>query len=680
MSNPSQNSRPQLKFDKILYGGDYNPEQWPRETWQEDMNLMKQAGVNIVTLPVFGWGNIQLSDDSWNFEWLDEVMNLLEENEIQVCLATATAATPPWVDRAYPEILRTNPDGVKTHHGGRHTFCPHSPQFHRLSTGLARKMAERYGHRKHVVLWHVSNEYGSPCYCDLCSKAFRTWLMEKYGSLKELNFRWNTAFWGQTFGDWEEIESPVTNGQRNFMGLLIDYDRFQSESILLCCEREIKVLREVTPNIPVTTNMMGAFKPLDYQSWAKYLDIIGWDCYPERSAHFSRASFNHSLMRGLKLDRPWLLMEQTPSQQNWQAYNSLKRPGVYRLWSYQAIAHGSNAAMFFQWRKSPGAQEMFHGAVVEHSGRTDARVFREVAELGNELKTLPVELLKSRVNASVALLFDWENWWAVEHASGPSKSLKYLQICHEVYQVCSQFGLTIDVVSPLEDLSKYKLVIAPVLKMIKPGVAEKLKCYTADGGTLLGTFFTGITDETDRTFSNGYPGPLSDLFGIWVEEFDALAPTEKNSIQFNYESGESGTFDCHLLCDIIHLEGADSIGDYSQEFYAGTPAVTRHQYSAGWAYYIGSMLSQEGLKVVLGKIVSQLELPSLIASQSSVDVECTVRESSDSGVYLFVMNHSKMDQKITTCEGMKDLLNDEKVGTEFTIPPFGVRLLRPLDK
>ncbi|HEX8464398.1 MAG TPA: beta-galactosidase, partial [Abditibacterium sp.] len=450
-------------FSHVLHGGDYNPDQWPEAVWDDDVRLMQEAHWNIATLPVFGWVALQSDEETFHFEWLDRVLDKLHEGGIGVCLATATASVPQWLTQKYPEILTVNSQGQRLEHGGRHIFCPNSPQFKRLSTNLVSHLAQRYGAHPALKIWHVGNEYGGNaiggrCHCDLCQSAFRTWLEARYGDLDTLNARWDTAFWGKTYTNWEQIESPKKVGEETIQALSLDYDRFQSESLLGCYRAEAAILRQATPDVPITTNMMGAFKPLDYCAWAREVDVVSWDCYPRKGASFSEIAFNHALMRGLREGQPWLLMEQTPSQQNWQAQNSLKRPGIMRLWSYQAMAHGAEAVMYFQWRRTRGGIEKFHGAVVEHVGTSQPRVFQEVAQLGLELENLGNQTLGGRVPAKVALLFDWENWWAVEYTSGPTRDLKYVEQCQHYFTALHEQGILCDIVSPDADLSKYEVV------------------------------------------------------------------------------------------------------------------------------------------------------------------------------------------------------------------------------
>ena len=373
------------KVHKIIYGGDYNPEQWPKEIWREDMKLLKEAGVDTVTLNTFSWAALQPSEEEYDFGKLDEIMELAERNGLLVCLATSTSAHPAWMAKNYPDILRVEFNGMKRKFGGRHNSCPNSPTYRKYAPLLAKKLAERYGHSPNLIAWHISNEYGGECYCENCEKAFRVWLRKKYHTLEALNRAWNTSFWGHTFYDWDEIVAPnllsehFEENRSQFQGITLDYKRFNSDSILECYQLEYDAVKAVTPEIPVTTNLMGFYKSLDYQKWGPRLDVVSWDNYPANEDSPARIAMNHDLMRGIKGGAPFLLMEQTPSVTNWLSYNALKRPGVMRLWSYQAVAHGADGVMFFQMRRSIGACEKYHGAVIDHVGNENTRVFREIA-------------------------------------------------------------------------------------------------------------------------------------------------------------------------------------------------------------------------------------------------------------------------------------------------------------
>jgi len=574
---------------KIAYGGDYNPEQWPEDTWEEDMRLLKLAHIDTLTLNVFSWAALQPSEEEYRFEKLDKIMELAKKHDMKVCLATSTGAHPAWMARKYPEILRTDITGRKHKFGARHNSCPNSFVYRKYSVRLAEKLAERYQDYNNIVAWHISNEYGGECYCENCEKAFRVWLKKRYGNLEELNRAWNTSFWGHTMYDWEDIVLPdqrtehISEEQTVAQTISIDYRRFNSDSIMECFQMEYEEVKKYTPDIPVTTNLMGAFKPLDYHKWGKYMDFISWDNYPSNEDSISKTALNHDLMRGVGGGKPFILMEQTPSQQNWQPFNALKRPGVMRLWSYQAVAHGSDAVMFFQMKRSIGSCEKYHGAVISHAGHEHTRVFREVTELGAELEKLGDEILGSVGTAQAALMFDWENWWAVDYSAGPSVNLKYYDEILKYYTALHEQNIAVDLVSEETELSQYKLVIAPVLYMTKPGVDVRIREFVAHGGTFVTTFFSGYVDENDLVIIGGYPGRLLDILGFWVEEIDALPETKKNHFVYQGE-----TYSAKLLCDIMHLEGAQALAEYQEDFYAGTPVITCNSFGKGEAYYIGT--------------------------------------------------------------------------------------------
>lgn len=632
------------KLPKMFYGGDYNPEQWDQATHQEDLRMFKLAGIDIATINVFSWAKNQPDEITYNFGWLDELIDSLYESGVYVCLATSTGAHPAWMATKYPDVLRVDKDGRKRKFGGRHNSCPNSPTYRLYSERIADKLAERYKDHPAVLVWHVSNEYGGDCYCDNCERAFRVWLKEKYQSLDQLNRAWNTAFWGHTFYDWDEIVLPSNLSEEwgdrstNFQGISLDYSRFNSDSMLNCYKLEYNAIKKHVPESVVTTNLMGFFKQLDYFKWAKYMDIISWDSYPSLTTPPSETAMANDLMRGLKDGMPFMLMEQTPSQQNWQPYNSLKRPGVMRLQSYQTVAHGADTVMFFQLRRSIGACEKYHGAVIEHVGHENTRVFREVAQLGKELQRIGDRLLDSRADARAAIVFDWDNWWAIEKSSGPTIALNYVQQIHKYYASFYNRNVQVDIVSVDTDLSAYDLVVAPVLYMVKPGFAEKLEAFVENGGTFLTTFFSGIVNENDLVTVGGYPGELRKMLGIWVEEIDALFPDQKNKIVLKDKFGKlQGSYECGMLCDLLHTEGAEVIAEYGEDFYKGMPAVTRHTFGKGEAYYVATDPEQGFLDELIEKITTDKGIHPNLSAPSGVEVSRRVKDGIS---YLFVLNHN----------------------------------------
>ncbi|CAN7450864.1 beta-galactosidase [Paenibacillus sp. LjRoot56] len=669
------------KLPKIWYGGDYNPEQWDKEVMDEDLRMFKLAGIDVATINVFSWALSQPNEDTYDFTWLDDIIDRLHANGTYVCLATSTGAHPAWMAKKYPDVCRVDFEGRKHKFGKRHNSCPNSPTYRTYSERIAEKLAERYNNHEAVLIWHVSNEYGGYCYCDNCADAFRTWLQERYTTLDQLNKAWYTGFWGHTFYDWEEIVPPnaLTEeepGDRSFFqSISLDYRRFMSDSLLDCYKLEYNAIRRHSPQLPITTNLMGLYKPLDYFKWAPYLDVISWDNYPSLDTPVSLTSMTHDLMRGLKDGQPFMLMEQTPSQQNWQKYNSLKRPGVMKLWSYQAVARGADTILFFQLRRSAGSCEKFHGAVIEHVGHEHTRVFRECAELGHELERLSDKVLDARVKARVAIVFDWENRWAIELSSGPTIDLKYVDEVHKYYDALFQQNIQVDLIGTDTDLTGYDIVIAPVLYMVKEGYAKRVEQFVHAGGTFLTTFFSGIVNEHDRVTLGGYPGELRSVLGIWAEEIDALFPDQSNQIQLNEQwGGLNGNYRCGILCDLIHAEGAEVKAVYGKDFYQGMPALTVNKYGAGQAWYVASSPEPAFLQGLLGNLCLDKGITAPIPPVPGVEVSTRTNEQNES--FVFILNHN--DQAATISLGdLKgtDLISGDFIENEATLPPKAVLII-----
>lgn len=661
-------------FDRILYGGDYNPNQWPRETWAEDMRFFRDAGINSATINVFSWAKIQPAEDAYDFGELDAIVEMLSGEGYDIVLATSTAALPAWMFMRYPEVGRVDYEGRRHRFGQRHNACPNSPAYRHFASELVRRLAARYGHRERVRCWHVNNEYGGECYCENCERAFRVWLRERYGTLAALNRAWNTEFWGHTIHAWDEIVVPnllgdeMGEGKTAFAGISIDYRRFLSDSMLDNFKMERDIIRAADPDTPVTTNLMGTYKPLDYFKWAKEMDIVSWDNYPAYDTPWSRVAMTHDLMRGLK-GKPFMLMEQSPSQQNWQPYNSLKKPGELRAQSFQTLAHGADTIQYFQLRRSVGGCEKFHGAVIAHSGTQNTRVYREVARIGRELAGLGDAFLGASNPARVGIVFDWENYWALEYTSGPSRDLRYVEQIHGHYAYFHARSIPVDMIPVDADFSRYDLVVAPVLYMVKAGVAQALEAFAQAGGTLVTGFMSGIVDESDNVHLGGYPGPLRRLCGVWVEEFDALEPGRTNAVRFA-DGTQAG---CGLLCDLMHLEGAQAIAEYAGDFYAGMPAVTRNRFGRGSAYYIGTGLERSALDTVLDLAAEAAGIRPLLPEPTRLEVTC---RRTDAERFYFVINLTGEAQPLPDrFAGKTDALTGERMAGR-PVAPWDVRLFR----
>ncbi len=658
------------------YGGDYNPEQWPEDTWAEDMRLLKLAHIDIVTLNVFSWAALQSDEVTYHFEKLDKIMNLVRDNGMKVCMATSTGAHPAWMARKHPDILRVESNGMRRKFGSRHNSCPNSPTYQKYAKALAARLAERYKDYDNIVAWHISNEYGGECYCENCEKAFRVWLKEKYHTIDEVNRAWDTAFWGHTFYDFDDIVVPNHlsehwgNDRTTFQGISLDYKRFNSESLLNAFRLEYDAIHAITPDIPITTNLMGTYQPLDYQMWGKYMDFISWDNYPSNETPLEETAMRHDLMRGAKQGKPFALMEQTPSVTNWLPYNMLKRPGVMRLWSYQAVAHGADTVMFFQMKRSIGACEKYHGAVIDHVGNENTRVFREVTELGTELEKLGSQTLGARTDAKAAIVFDWDNWWGISYSAGPSIYLDYCQEVLHYYKALHNKNIPVDMIGVEDDLSKYSLVIAPVLYMVKGNYDEKIRAFVENGGRFLTTFFSGYVDEHDLVTIGGYPGKLRDILGIWVEEEDALPKEMENS--FSYQGK---TYPAKMLCDLLHTEGAQALTSYEKDFYAGMPVLTKNAFGKGYGYYVATSSDNAFYEDYLSEICAEAGITPIMDTPATVEV--TMRSNAN-GSFVFLLNHGEETYETALPFAGTDLLTDTAYAQNdaITLKAKGVAIIK----
>jgi beta-galactosidase len=670
----------QTPFKQFLFGGDYNPEQWPKEIWAEDMQILTDVHMNEATINVFSWAQLQPSEETYDFSTLDAIVETLTRANFDIVLATSTAALPAWLVTRYPEVARTDYDGRHARFGGRHNACPSSPIFRFYGAKLAGKLAERYGHLKNVVCWHISNEYGGYCYCDNCAAAFRVWLRQKYGTLDALNNAWYTHFWSHTFYDWSEIVPPNAlsdgiNHDHNVVlsGMGIDWRRFQSEALLQNLKDEKAAIRQYDPNTPITTNMMGTFKDLDYFQWAKELDIVSWDSYPAYNTPHSEVAMRHDLMRGLKGGQPFMLMEQTPSQQNWQAYNATKRPGQMRALSFQAIAHGADTIQYFQLRQGRGGTEKFHSAVISHADHDETRIIRETRALGSELAKVGPQLMNGRIQAKVGLIFDWDNYWSLEYSSGPSVSLTYVDQIKRYYAAFYRQNTAVDLIPTnlsADQLARYDVVLAPVLIMVKPGVSDAIHQYVANGGTFVTTYMSGINDEHDNVIMGGYPGPFRDLCGLWAEEIDALPPHTAVPVKFgDTETGGS------IVANVSHLEGAETIAAYGgADYYANTPAVTVNTYGTGQAYYVGTVLDTAGMDVLVDRLIQDKHLDHFT---TPADVELTTRHYPDYALH-FLINNGNQAETVDTSRftGMPTLIGDGPVQATTELAPYGLIVIQ----
>ena len=661
----------------IMHGGDYNAEQWldRPDILEEDIRLMKEAGMTSATLGVFSWTTYEPREGEFHFDWLKEIMDKLYANGIYTVLATPSGARPAWLDEKYPEAMRVDDYGVRYHHGVRHNHCMSAPIYREKVSIIVNKLIDAVGDHPGLLMWHISNEFGGECYCEHCVKRFRNYLAEKFDhDITKLNKAWWTTFWSHNYNDFSQIEPPYSNGEFSNMGLNLEWKRFTTWSMTDYMKSEIAILKERTPQIPVTTNYMKLFYGLDYRVMSRELDVVSWDSYPafhndwESFADtMGENAFDHAVMRSMKKDRPFMLMESAPGLVNWHGCNKMKRPGVHRLASLQAVALGSDTVQYFQWRKGRGSFEQYHGAVLDHLGTGDTRIFREVAQVGADLEKLS-DIRGTLVKSKVALLFDWDNMWAIDDMRGMSQETKlYPKTCIQMYKNLLRFGVDVDIIPSDDPLDDYEVVVAPMLYMIRPGVGESLKRFVERGGQLLATYLTGYVDENQLNFLGGFPGDgLTELFGVVSEELDSLYPTDHNQVRFT--DGTVG--EVREYAEMLRVNGAEVLGTYTEDYYGGMPAVTSKTYGKGRACYVAARLDDAAMQRLLEEC---LKAAGVTTYELPCGVERHTREA-DGKQYVFYLNCTDEIQQVKDVKGT-NLLNGEQVDGLLALSPYGVAIL-----
>lgn len=651
---------------QIRYGGDYNPEQWSRDIWVQDIALMEEAGINLVSIGIFSWVLLEPREGQYEFGWLDDLMDLLGNAGIGVDLGTPTAAPPAWFWKKYPQALPVMRDGVRLGNGSRGMASPSSPEYRRAAVAITEQLALRYGSHPALVMWHVHNEYGAPVsesYDDASVAAFRRWLKKRYGTLEELNGAWGTTFWGQRYGEWDEIDAPRISASVTNQTQRLDFKRFTSNAMLECFIAERDMIRTHTPAIPITTNFMATncLSP-DYWAWSREVDIVSNDHYlaAERTDNHILLSMDADLTRSLAGNRPWILMEHSTSAVNWQGRNVAKRAGELARNSTAHLARGADAIMFFQFRASRYGAEKFHSTMLPHAGRA-SRIWRETVELGDSLAKLSV-VLGSTVKAKVALLWDVESFWAMDLEWRPSDDLDHRERIEAFYSALWNQGVTVDFAHPAQDLSAYDLVIAPSLYMVGAEAEANLRGFVESGGHLLVSYFSGIVDVNDSVPAGAYPGPLREILGLEIHEFLPLRLNEKVSLA----NGATGT----VWSEEIHAGSAEVLASFQDGPAAGGPALTRNKLGAGQAWYVATKLDGEDLAQLLADVVRGAGLEVRDGLPEGLEV---VTRSTETENFTFLINHAAADAAFSG-RGT-ELLTGEGIAASVVVPAGGIRVL-----
>ena len=671
---------PYIMKDKpvLLHGGDYNPEQWINQKdviWKQDMEMAVAAGINTLSVGIFAWSMLEPEEGVFDFTWLDEVMDMLAANGIKAVLATPSGARPPWMAQKYPEVLRVDENGNRHIFGGRHNHCLSSPIYRQKVRTINTLLAERYKSHPALGLWHVSNEYGGQCHCELCQEKFRAWLKERYGTIDNLNDSWWNTFWAHRYTSFDEIHSPSPLGENVSHGLKLAWKRFTTQQFIDFFNWEIEPLKKITPEIPCTANLMHTYDGIDYFAFGKALDVISWDNYPRWTGDSRdkdvviHSAFCHDLMRGTGGQKPFMLMESSPSAPNWQEVNRLRRPGVLMLQGLQAIAHGSDTVQYFQFRKSRGSSEKFHGAVISHDCSKENRIYKEVCQVGEALQTL-APVTGSGRESKIALVYDWENKWVLEDAQfGRNAGGKgYTDTVLSHYSALVRDHYSVDIIDETCDLSSYKMVCAPMTYMLRDGFAEKVEAFVRNGGTYVATYVSGWVNEEDLCFMGGFPGPLRKVFGLWDEETDALDDTQHNAFTWNGK-----TYAAKDFCALTHPEGAKVLSTYEENFYAGYPALTENAYGNGACYYLAARTNEDFLMDFYKFAADRAGIDALI--ESSDDGILTTSRVGSNGSFLFVMN-SLPEEKVASLPCGKELLSGKESSGKTTLAPYQVLVLK----
>ena len=654
-----------LNTNKLLHGGDYNPEQWlfDPEVLEKDIEYFKKAHINEVSMGIFSWAVLEPEEGKYCFEWMEKIIEKLYANGISVILATPSGARPKWLADKYPEVLRVDESRHRNLYGLRHNHCYTSPVYREKTRLMNMELARRFGNHPAVIAWHISNEYGGECHCELCQEEFRKWLQAKYKTIDNLNRAWATTFWSHIYNDFSQIESPSKRGECELHGLKLDWKRFVTDRTVDFAKHEIQAIRDAGSDKPATVNLMYDYQGLNYHKFADAVDIISWDNYPQwhKKEEYLTAmddGMQHDIMRSIQR-KPFLLMECCPAATNWQPVSKLKKPGMLHAASLQAIAHGSDSVLYFQLRQSQGSSEKFHGAVIDHYGGDDTRVFKEVTKLGEDLERLS-EVTGTQTKAKVAVVFDWESRWAMEDAQGPrNRGLFYKETVEKSYYAFRKQGLDVDVIDMEQDFSEYQILAAPMLYMFKAGFAERVRQFVEAGGKFILTYWSGIVDETDLCYLGGTPHGLMDVLGLRSTEIDALydgeentgVPVPNNSMELN------NVWKCKNLCDLVKVSTAEVLAVYGTDFYEGMPTLTKNSYGKGEAYYICADFEQGFYDELYDKIAKAGKVEGELQCIPN-GVEVTTRYSNEYK-YVFVQNFNRCAVNISLpTEEMEVLLGN----------------------
>ena len=679
----------------MYFGVDYYPEQWvfpfggtaenPEAQWRRDAELMAAAGFNVVRIGEFSWGLCETEDGKFNFDWLKRVMDVLGEKNIQVILGTPTAAPPIWLAKQHPEILPVDEHGLVKHEGTRRAVCLNSEIYWNHSKRVVEEMARALGNHPQLVAWQIDNSLGGnfteAAFNDDTRRDWHLWLEAKYETIEKLNQRLGLRHWGQIVSEWNQVPMPMAAPTHHNPALVLDWNRFCSDTIVQFVKMQADVLRELTPDRPVTTNLRALRHKFDHFDLAEQLDFVSIESTAAIKPKPAEIACEIDMLRSLKKtgirtpdgDSGFWVMEQKAGNVNWQDVNALVRPGVLRMFTYQLISRGADAILFFRWRQPRFGTEKFHGAVLPHNLESGSRrVFDEIARIGEELKVLTPVLKDTKVSADVCILYSHDNEWALSQANQPSKLFSLREHIQLIYNSLHDRNILVDFARPSEDLSKYKIVFAPSLHLVSGSDADRLKLFVQNGGTLISTFNTGLVDENDIAPTTGFPHDLTDLFGLEVQDFDVLPANEDNLLTFKGAFQTSHMHPARIWCDLINPKGCQVLATFGKDFYAGKPAITMNPFGLGKAIYIGTQSHQHFYHDLVAWLRQMTGLHPLLKVPENIEV--AMRQKDGARVY-FLLNHQPTPVRIQFYKPMHDFLTGQNIVANYDLPPHGVLVI-----
>lgn len=650
----------------LLLGAAWYPEQWPESRWEADLSLMEAAHIHLVRVGEFAWSSLEPREGDYEFDWLDRAVRAAERHHIAVVIGTPSATPPAWLTAKYPETLRTLADGRKDGHGNRQQFDWSNPKYRELAGRMAEKLAERFGHDGNVIGWQIDNEYANESFGSETQAQFQQWLRAKYKTLENLNARWTTAYWSESYQDWAQI--PIQEDHGN-PGLLLNWKEFVTDTWRSYQSIQIDAIRaHAEPRQKITTNMMGWFDAYDHYSVAQDLDFASWDNYVG-TGHLDpvRTGATHDLTRGL-LRRNFWVMETQPGTVNWSANNNTLDKGEVRAMAWNDVGHGADAVEFWQWRSALNGQEQYHGVLVGADG-TPVPVYEEVMQIGAEFERAAPILEGTTVDSQVAILQDYKSRWAINWQRHNS-AFDPVDALISYYTSLRSLARSVDIVADTAPLGRYKLVVAPALNLVTPEAARNLEAYVRGGGHLVMTQRSAMKDEDNCLYPQRQPGPLSELLGARVEQWYAL--DKAVPIDGEWGAGENLIWAEQLSVRSQETKVLMRYGK-SNGWLDGQPAAVTRTIGQGSVTYIGAQLNGKTIKAAAKWMMREAGLDPIMSDLSD-DVDLAIRSGSGKQVLIFT-NYGVSARTIALPGMMDDVLVGGRVSS-VTLPQYGVAVLR----